>query len=284
MLGYAAILVASLLWSLNPAVVSRFRSFIKPVVFTAAQAVFALLSLLPVALLSEADVWSVPLYAVPVIYLSAITGPGLGNAFYTRSIQLVGGSAAVPVSYTYIFVAQALSVLTLGEPFRYTVTLGSITALLGIAVSVLGEREGPRLDPRGLAYAATAALLWGVSTVTIGIALACTGALSLTLVRLLMVAATFLPIGFALEGPPGRTRLSTFLAVSSLTGALSWGAGMYLFIYSIGAIGVSATVVATALTPVLSQALVRLVAGERPGLKQLAGALLVSSGIALSMV
>ncbi len=284
MLGYAAIAVASVMWSLGPAIVSRFRESIKPVTFTAAQSAFALLLLLPAALLSGIAVRDASLYAVLVVYLSAVAGPGLGNALYTRSIQLVGGSVAVPVSYTYIFVAQALAFLTLGEPLRYSVVLGSASAFLGVVVTVLGEGGRVRPDPRGIACAAAAALLWGVSTVTIGIALAYADALSLTLVRLFMTLATFLPAGLLLEGLPERAHLRPFLTASLLTGVLSWGIGMYLFVYSIGTIGVSVTAVATALTPVMSQALTKLVAKEGLGRRRLVGASLVSLGVLLTMV
>jgi len=56
---------------------------------------------------------------------------------------------------------------------------------------------------------------------------------------------------------------------------------MVLFTYSIYSLGVSATVVATALAPVLSQLTTRLVAGELYSRRVVAGALLVSLGIVI---
>ncbi|MEM1623372.1 MAG: EamA family transporter, partial [Sulfolobales archaeon] len=91
------------------------------------------------------------------------------------------------------------------------------------------------------------------------------------------------PLGLALEGLPPRTHMRPLLIASSITGVLGWGIGMYLFVYSIFAIGVSATAIATALTPVLSQMSTKLIASEKPRLRQVLGALLISIGIFLSM-
>lgn len=285
MLGYAAIVVASIMWSLNPAVVSRFRAFIKPVTYTALRAVIAALSLAPVALLNGAEIQSGSPRAIAVILLSAVIGPGLGDALYTRSIQLTGGSIAVLVSYTYIFIAQAVAALAIGEPFEYTTMIGSAIAFAGIAVAVVMGGEAVKLgSSRGIAYAAAAAALWGVATVTIKVALAYTDTLSLTFARLLIIASLLLPAGVSLEGVPPKAHLRPLLVASSITGVLGWGIGMYLFVYSIHAIGVSATAIATALTPVISQMSTRIIAGERPGPRQIAGALLISLGIVLSMV
>lgn len=277
-------MVASVLWSLNPAVVSRFRPFIRPVTYTALRAIIAALSLVPAVLLNGVGVRGATAGGIAVILLSAIIGPGLGDALYTRSIQLLGGSLAVLVSYTYIFVAQAVAALVAGEPFRYTTAAGSAAAFAGIAVAVVTGGEAARLKSRGVTYAAAAAALWGIATVTIKIALAYADTLSLTFVRLLVIAALFLPAGISLEGLPPRGHLRPLLVASTITGVLGWAIGMYLFVYSIHSIGVSATAIATALTPVVSQASTRAVARERPGPRQVAGALLVSLGIAISML
>ncbi|MEM2208329.1 MAG: DMT family transporter [Sulfolobales archaeon] len=284
MLGYVAITIASVMWSLNPAVVSRFKVFIRPVTYTAMRAVTALLFLAPMVTLGGIDLRNDSTHALVVIVLSAIIGPGLGDALYTRSIQLIGGSLAVLISYTYIFVAQAVATITIGESLKYTVFIGSTMAFTGIAVAVLKSEDTIKLDLRGLVYAVAAALLWGIATVMIKMALTYADTLSLTFVRLLVIATTFLPVGLAIEGPPPKAHLRPLLIASSITGVLGWGVGMYLFVYSILAIGVSATAIATALTPVLSQISTKLLAGEHPGLRQVLGALLISIGIVLSML
>ncbi|MEM2595593.1 MAG: DMT family transporter, partial [Sulfolobales archaeon] len=207
MLGYVAITIASVMWSLNPAVVSRFKVFIRPVTYTAMRAVTALLFLAPMVTLGGIDLRNDSTHALVVIVLSAIIGPGLGDALYTRSIQLIGGSLAVLISYTYIFVAQAVATITIGESLKYTVVIGSTMAFTGIAVAVLKSEDTIKLDLRGLVYAVAAALLWGIATVMIKMALTYADTLSLTFVRLLVIATTFLPVGLAIEGPPPKAHL-----------------------------------------------------------------------------
>jgi drug/metabolite transporter (DMT)-like permease len=70
-----------------------------------------------------------------------------------------------------------------------------------------------------------------------------------------------------------------FIIATFITGVFSWGIGMVLFTYSIYQLGVSATVVATALAPVLSQLTTRFVAREPFSPFIAVGAVLVSLGI-----
>jgi DME family drug/metabolite transporter len=102
--------------------------------------------------------------------------------------------------------------------------------------------------------------------------------------RLGFIAIFFIPAGLIVEGGPGEADSRPLIKASLITGVLGWSIGMLLFIYSINRIGVSATAVATALTPVLSQLTVKLLSREKPTLKTLAGALLISSGIAVSIL
>lgn len=53
---------------------------------------------------------------------------------------------------------------------------------------------------------------------------------------------------------------------------------MYLFIYSVGSIGVSATAVATALTPTLTMVTAKFLAGEKPSVRHFLGVLTTSVG------
>jgi len=108
--------------------------------------------------------------------------------------------------------------------------------------------------------------------------------LTLTVMRLGFIAIFFIPAGLIVEGGSGKADSRPLIKASLITGVLGWSIGMLLFIYSINRIGVSATAVATALTPVLSQLTVKLLSREKPTLKTLAGALLISSGIAVSIL
>ncbi|MEM3904864.1 MAG: EamA family transporter, partial [Sulfolobales archaeon] len=71
---------------------------------------------------------------------------------------------------------------------------------------------------------------------------------------------------------------------ATVTGILGFSLGVYLFVYSISTVGVSATAMATALTPVLSQITTKLLAGERPTKENVVGASLISIGITISAI
>ena len=283
MLGYATIVLASVTWSLNPAVISRFREHIRPITFTALRALAALALLCPIAV-GRLELRDSSPYAIAIIVLSAVVGPGIGDALYTKSIQVLGGSLAVVLGYTYIFIAQFLAVLLLGEELTLGVAVGTMLAFGGVVLAVGPKASRSGAGATGVAYAFGAAISWGVATVMIGLALQFAGTLTLTVVRLATILALFLPVGLLTEGLPPRSSLKPLLVASAVTGIMGWGIGMYLFILSIGLIGVAVTSTATALTPVLSQLTTKLVAGERVRASTVLGAALTSIGIAVTAI
>uniref|UniRef100_A0A7C5TIE0 EamA family transporter n=1 Tax=Ignisphaera aggregans TaxID=334771 RepID=A0A7C5TIE0_9CREN len=115
MIGYIAIAIASTIWSLNPALISRFKKYVKPITFTAMRAIMASIFLFPMVFLNRIELpYSQPI-VIAVIAASAILGPGIGDAAYTKAIQIIGGSLAVVVSYTYMFIAQVIAATLFNE-------------------------------------------------------------------------------------------------------------------------------------------------------------------------
>lgn len=279
MLGYVAIVVASLAWSLNPAVISRFRSYIKPLTFTALRALTTLTILYPIA---SRSLTILPFYALAVTVISAILGPGIGDALYTKSIQLLGGSLAVILSYTYILIAQFLAALLLNEKITLSLAIGTSLAFSGVVVALSPWTSRGDINIKGIACALGAATSWGVATVLIRPAIPFADPLALTVIRLTTIALLFLPLGLIFEGPPSRSSLRPVLLASAITGIVGWGLGMYLFILSIGLIGVSATTVVTALTPVISQLSTTAIAGEKVRANSVLGAALTFLGVAIT--
>ncbi|WP_448578139.1 DMT family transporter [Thermosphaera sp.] len=280
---YLAPVMASLMWSLNPAVISKYREHIKPVLFTGFRALVALVFLIPLTLLYSQGFTGFTGVAIAVILASAMLGPGVGDASYTRAIQLLGGSLAVVISYTYIFVSQFIATVFLNEPLRLSVIAGSLIAFLGIVLAS-SNGNGRRLALKGVAYAVVASVSWGVATSMIKVALQYADTLTLTVLRLGFIAVFFIPAGLIVEGGPRSGGSKPLIKASLITGVLGWSIGMLLFIYSINKIGVSATAVATALTPVLSQLTVKLLSREKPTLKTIGGALLISLGTIISFL
>lgn len=282
MLGYVAAVVASLAWSLNPAVISRFRGYIRPLTFTAFRALTALAVLYPIARLRYSEPYNSSLYALAIIVVSAVLGPGMGDALYTKSIQLLGGSLAVILSYTYILISQLLAVLLLNERVTLSLAIGTLLAFSGVVVALSPWTSRGGMSLKGVTCALGAATLWGVATILVRLALSFTDPLALTVIRLVAIALLFLPLGLTFEGPPLRSSIQPILLASTITGVIGWGLGMYLFILSIDLIGVSATTVVTALTPVISQLSTTVIAGEKVRANSILGAVLTFLGVAIT--
>lgn len=282
MSSWLAPVVASLVWSLNPALVSKWARNSPPLLFTSFRALMALIFLLalvnPVLNVylgfgeSQLELSKRVLF---IAVLSAIVGPGLGDALYVKSIQILGGSLAVMISYTYVLFAGIFAGLLDIEDYTVLKAVGSTLAIAGVVVAVF--KNSIRFSAKGIIYALLTAVSWGLATVLIRMVRGYMDPVTLSMIRLVVV---FIAMLFA--SVLVREKLSIdrgFVAAASATGVLGWGIGMVLFTYSIYTIGPLATAVATALTPILSQITTRFIAGEKPTLRVFIGVTLVAIGI-----
>lgn len=279
----AAIVIASVIWSLHPALISRFRQHIAPITYTAIRAIAAVMFLLFLSLFNRVGPARLDPMVMAIIVLSAVLGPGIGDAAYTRAVQLIGGSLAVVISYTYMFIAQAIAVAFLGEELSTSTLIGTVLAFIGVVTATLRSPENSS-RVHGIAYASVASVSWGTASSMLKLILKYIDVLTLTVIRLAVIALFFLPVGFLTEGVPKKNSIKALVILSIVNGILGWGIGMYLFIYSINTIGVSVTTMATALTPVLAQIMTKLLAKELPSKNNIVGALVISAGIAVSSI
>jgi len=283
MLDLMAIVMASIIWSLHPALIFRFRKYFKQISNTAIRAIAAMAFLLIIVPFNEVRLSELKPSIMVIVIVSAILGPGIGDAAYTKAIQLIGSSLAVVISYTYIFVAQSIAVVFLGETLSAFTVIGTVLAFTGVAIATFrGSTNSFKLH--GIGYAVATSISWGIATSMIKIALKQVDAFTLTIVRIAIIALFFLPLGLAIEGAPRRDSAKAIFILAIVTGVLGWGIGMYLFIYSISAIGVSITAIATALTPVLAHITTKLFAKEQLTKNNIIGALMISVGIVISAV
>lgn len=246
-----------------------------------------MLALLPALLLSifaGFDV-EVSLLSILLFTTSALIGPGLGDAAYTKAIQIIGGGRAVIIAYTYIFVAQALSVLA-GEVLKLGVVVGAFLAFLGLMTSVPRNSGSSEISLRGFGYAAAASLCWGVGTVLSTISLHYADPVSLLVIRLGIVAVVFMPAGLlsirVRRDYDIHNNFRKLIECSGLTGIVGWFGGMYFFLLSLATVGTALTVLATALTPILSMITTRNVARETHSHALVLGAALTSLGIGIA--
>ncbi len=283
MLGYVAILIASVLWGLSPAIISRYRGVVRPVTFTGLKALIASLTVFLVLLHQGVSLEIPGPDILFLIILSALIGPGVGDVCFVKSIKILGGFTSVALSYTYIFVAQAIAVTFLKEFMKTSLVCGAVLAFAGVVLVAGSDSSYLRVERVGVAYAVLASISWGVSTALIKVTLEFVNEALLTLLRLTTIFVVFLSLGLVIEGLPARSNLKQLLAVVSAVAVLDWSFGMYLFIYSISSIGVSATTVATALTPTLTTITTKFLAGEKPSMKHFLGVLMTSVGILVTI-
>ncbi len=282
MLAYGAILLAALIWSLNPVIIRIGAGEASAIAFNGLRAFSALILLMPLTMAVNGGlhVELTPL-AVLFIVLSALVGPGLGDVAYIKSIQLAGASRAVTVGYTYIFVAQALAVAFLGEEIGLGTALGSILAVTGVWLVASEAQQRGSSELKGVLAAIVSSLAWGLGSIINRLALVYTDPLSLSSIRAIIQGAVL----STLDAKNLRSTVPSkrVIATACITGILAYGMGTTLFLYALSVLGVSMTVLPTALTPVLSAVLSRIIAHETFGLKTVVGVLCTASGIAFAL-
>ncbi|MFN3268056.1 MAG: EamA family transporter [Zestosphaera sp.] len=263
---------------------SRYRNSLQPILFTGLRALLALLPALLLSIFAGFNVEAAPL-SILLFTTSALIGPGLGDAAYTKAIQIIGGGRAVIIAYTYIFVAQALSILA-GEVLKLGVVVGAFLAFLGLMISVPRNSGSSEISIRGFGYAAAASLCWGMGTVLSTISLHYADPVSLLVIRLGVIAVVFMPAGLlsirVRRDYDIHSNFRKLIECSGLTGIVGWFGGMYFFLLSLATIGTASTVLATALTPILSMITTRNVARETHSRALVLGAALTSLGIGIA--
>lgn len=266
--------------SLDPAVIYKYARDAPPFLFTFVKAALALAFVGALMFLSGVRLEISTSYAVFLAVLSGILGPGVGDATYTRSIQLLGGSLAVVVGFTYIFFAQGLSALILHETIGYNTVIGAVLAFMGVAVTSLDRKRSVR-SLKGLIYAFVAAICWSLAVVLVKAVQEHFNTLLLAFLRITSALLT-MPLISTIYGEK-KVFTKGFFTAATISGMFGWGVGMVLYIQSVYLLGISVTVIALALTPVLSQLTTKVISGEKASLKVFVGALLVALGITLQV-
>ncbi len=279
-LGLAGVVLASVLWSLNPAMISMvMRGTTRSSFYAnAVRNAFALPLLGLAAYLTGFKAVYTPV-SIGLLLATTLIGPGLGDYVYTEAIRLTGASLATPIGYLYILVAQAIA-WSLGEHATYRLFLGGILAILGVWLVSEGWRVR-RASIKGALLAGLSAFSWGVSTVIIKLLLEYMEVVEMMFYRVLILA----PLLYALyrASSPSQPLDRKGIAILGLSGILTYGVGLPLFTYAIKVVGVGYSVLPTALTPVLTQLTAAYMAGEKLSAPRLAGSIVTVAGIVVGV-
>ncbi|MFN3803927.1 MAG: EamA family transporter [Pyrobaculum sp.] len=261
--GVASALAATLAFSINaPLAYAASRRGVTPTTLVAIRNIAALAILLPLA-----D-FKMPPGLLALIVSSALLGPGLGDYAYFKAMSHGGVPTAVTVGYTYIFTAYFFSLALGVEVLKAQALAGALLAFLGIYIALGGRPWGA-----GVLYGAVASLSWGLASAILGVVAKDISPFTIAAVRALALAPLFL----ALSSFKAVTKTGVFYATAS--GLVGMAFGSLAFIYAIAHIGVSATVVTTAFTPLLTQIFDKALNSTTINLKHVAGALLVGLGV-----
>lgn len=268
MLGVAAAVVAALAFSINaPLARSASLRGVDPGTLVAIRNAVALAALLPLANFDISPA------ALAVVVASAVLGPGVGDYAYFKAISHSGVATAVTIGYTYIFTAQIFSAaLGVEHPTIYTVAGGAL-AFMGILVAL-----GGRPTRAGVVYGAVASIHWGLASTLLGLVSKEATPYTIAALRSAALLPIFLPLANFKTVSPG----GVFYAVAS--GLVGLTLGSLAFIYAIAHIGVAATVIATSMTPVLSQIFDRAINRTAISPKHILGAALVSAGVVVAVM
>ena len=187
----------------------------------------------------------------------------------------MGSGNAASISYLYVFFAQLFSYLVLGEVASLQVYIGSVVAVAGVYLVYSGEKR--LVSSKGFCYALIAAVSWGFASTILKLASNFGDPIVIALLRNLFTVLLLFPIAGREALSVSRNKNVLFTAI--ITGALGLGVGMWLFIVALNQLGVSATVLATGLTPVLTRVLSTPIAKEKQSAYAYIGTLFTSIGI-----
>ncbi len=276
--GVLAAVLASVIWGATPALIKRYASDVDPIAFNALRGIFSLPALAAISLAAGVE-FPTSLYVFMLVFIASTVGPGIGDVAYIVAIRELGSGRAVTIGYTYIFVAQALAFAVLGEEVTAWLITGSALAMLGIWL-VTGESGNGSKSLKGFAAACVSSLAWGAGTIVSKLALEFLDPLSLSLNRFIIYSLLFAPYA----AKKAKTFTRTELCVGALTGLLSYGVGIPLYLYALDEVGVGVTVLVNALTPVCARLLSVRIAGEGLSARGVSGTIAVVAGIVLGAI
>ncbi len=274
--GLLLAVAASALWGLSPVMIDVAMRDMDSLTVNAWRNLGGVLSVLPFGLAQGA------LAATPrelaLIAASGFISQGLGLVTYAESIKRAGPGRAVPVSFTYILLAQVLGALLYDEPLRWGTAVGAALAVTG--VWAVASSPSDRKDPWGIPSALAAAVCWAVGDAFARAVLYDVSAMTLTLWRLLMLTPAFFLASAVAGGGPRTSLLALAMAVGS--GVVGLGLALVMYYRAMSTLGLALVTIPTALSPILTQVTSKLALSERLGPREFVGALMVAAGIVAS--
>lgn len=231
----------------------------------------------------------VPLSEWGLLIGSVVIGIVIGDQLYLHALKEIGVSRTMALVGTLPITTLIWEQLLLDVPITGTFIVGCVLAASGV-VSIAhqshqsrdGGRERPARLKRGIVYALSTALLWGLSTTMLKPAMANLTNVQANSIRMPLVALALFGIWRLNQGRgnPRDIGWPTF-ALIAFTGLVGMGVGSYLYIEAVLFIGPAKTATLSSATPVISLILAAIFLKERFTARLLIGVVLCVSGVLL---
>jgi len=275
-LGLFAALAASLIWGFAPAIIRLgVGEDTSAMVFNTLRLIAAIpVTVLIIVVLHEQLIIPSSIIGWIAIFAAGTIGPGIGDVAYIYAIREIGGGKAVTIGYTYILISQFLALLFFGEELTWKLIIGSLLAVTGIWF-VAREAKTKTYNVKGIIASCVSAVAWGFGSIANKYALFYTNPLSLALLRMMLLLIILL--AFTWKQLRNISRRAIYASI--FTGATSYGIAMPLFLYALDVIGVSVTVLVTALSPALGRITTRILVKEELSLHGIIGTIVIILGL-----
>jgi len=273
-------LFPAICWALSPIFYSRGLRNLNPLLGNIIRALpaTAITFLSTIAVLGPDKTFSLPLNSYIVLLLSGAIGLGLGDLFYLLSIKRIGPSPSITVSSTYPLITIIFSTLFLGEEAKFSVLIGTLLVVLGIAV-ISRKNGNSKVDFIGLGIASLAALFWSISIVLVGSIAHSGHPLAENFWRLMgYVIASSIILVFG-KGNFSKPKSNSILYIT-LGGIIALNLGWSSYIYSIEVIGLSKATTLSSVSPIFT-AIAEFFVEKRFSLNIFLGTFLTTVGIIL---
>ncbi len=223
------------------------------------------------------------------LILSALIGIAVGDTRYLRGLRSINITLAFPIAQSvWPLMTLGMAVLWLGEPFTWTLAMGTALILAGIYLIAAPEGRTRHLlmdraaekKGEGISLVLIASGLWAISISFLKLGLQEINLILANGVRL--PAASLLLIFFLLFQKPAhpatRPGIRDF-SLGALTGIVGFGMGGILFLLAIQDAGAGKAAVLTSCAPIFGLPLSVALLKEKVTRKILLGTVLVLIGI-----
>ena len=258
MMGAVYALTAAVVWAGTSTILKSLTARIDALSLnTLRLCVASLLMLALIPLLGRgAEFINTPLISLVYLIISGVIALAIGDTIFIKSLSYLNVSQAFPIAQCSnpVF-TMFLAVSLLGESFTWATGLGTFFVLLGIYLIMstrMTHSTRGRIRGKGIVLAIIAGAAWATAAVTLKL-----GVMEmdpLVAAAILVLSATMVLLPFALsQRKRGALQLRKYgsrsLALAVISGFLSYGAGMVLFIIAIQLIGAGKTVVLLSASP-----------------------------------